>query len=158
MEINKIIDQLKSIFPDIKTLVKFGNQIEIRVTKKDVTALLHYLRNGEFQHLSNMMCIDWPDDNQMDVVYNVWSYTYKVHLYVKLAINREKTEAPTIHTIWPQAGVYEREIHEMFGVKFVGNPNLAPMFLHNWQDIPPLRKDFDTLQYAKKAYEYDRYD
>jgi NADH-quinone oxidoreductase subunit C len=40
----------------------------------------------------------------------------------------------------------------MFGVRFTGNPDLSPLFLHNWKDIPPLRKDFNTVEYAGEAY------
>ncbi|MCK5399847.1 NADH-quinone oxidoreductase subunit C, partial [bacterium] len=49
--------------------------------------------------------------------------------------------------------VYEQEIHEFFGIEFAGNPDLSPLFLHNWKEIPPMRKDFDTEEYSKRAFD-----
>ena len=105
-----------------------------------------------FEHLSNITCVDWLIHNRFDVTYNVWSYTHRIHAVVKVGVGRDEPEVPTVLNVWPQAEAYEREIHEMFGVRFAGNPDLSPLFLHNWRDIPPLRKDFDTVEYASKAY------
>ena len=40
-----------------------------------------------------------------------------------------------------------------FGIVFKGNPDLSPLFLHNWKDLPPLRKDFDTEEYSYGAFD-----
>ena len=105
-----------------------------------------------FEHLSNITCVDWIEQTRFDVTYNLWSYRHKVHAVVKAQVRRDNPEMPTLMNVWPQAQVYEREVHEMFGVRFIGNPDLSPLFLHNWKDMPPLRKDFDTEKYARKAY------
>jgi NADH-quinone oxidoreductase subunit C len=46
---------------------------------------------------------------------------------------------------------YEQEIHEFFGIVFEGNKDLSGLFLENWLDIPPFRKDFNTREFAIKG-------
>lgn len=148
-------DKIGVLHPDVVLTPKFDNQIEVLVKPDEIQQILTTIKSLGFDHLSNITCVDWLKDNRMDVTYNVWSYKEKLRLIVKAGVNRQSPEISTIMALWPQAQVYEREIHEMFGVKFNGNPNLQPLFLHNWQDIPPLRKDFDTEKYSKLAYTLD---
>jgi NADH-quinone oxidoreductase subunit C len=138
---------------------RFRNQLEVITEPTQVPSLLGTMKSLGFEHLSNITCVDWIEFGRFDVTYNLWSYSHRVHAVVKASIPRTVdrsreggSEVPTAMHVWPQAQVYEQEIHEMFGVTFTGNPDLSPLFLHNWQDIPPLRKDFDTVAYSKQAY------
>ena len=131
---------------------RYGNQIEVRGQNTALVSLLALLKTTGFEHLSNILAVDWIEEGEFELVYNLFSYSQRLHVTLKIRIDRETPRAPTILDLWPQAQVYEREIHEFFGILFEGNPNLEPFFLHNWQDIPPLRKDFDTEEYSKRAY------
>jgi NADH-quinone oxidoreductase subunit C len=153
----EMADLLKSHFPGAAVSPRFHNQIELVVEAVQIPAVLAAMKSAGFEHLSNITCVDWIEYNRFDVTYNLWSYTHRLHAVVKARVSRESVggknpEVPTALHIWPQAQVYEREIHEMFGVAFTGNPDLSPLFLHNWQDMPPLRKDFDTVEYSRRAY------
>ncbi len=131
---------------------RYGNRLEVITDGPHAVSALVILKSSGFEHLSNITCVDWIDEHRMDVTYNLWSYTHRLHAVVKAQAHRDALEVPTTGEIWPQAQVYEREIHEMFGVEFTGNPDLSPLFLHNWRDMPPLRKDFDTEEYSRRAY------
>ncbi|OHD54365.1 MAG: hypothetical protein A2Y33_03800 [Spirochaetes bacterium GWF1_51_8] len=140
-------------WPDAESIPRYQNQIEIVCGNPDsIAGLLHYLQSVGFDHMSNLTCVDWLEENRFDVTYNLWSYKYDLQATVKAGIDRDEPEIPTAMDVWPQAQAYEQEIHEMFGVEFIGNPDLSPLFLHNWKDIPPLRKDFDTEAYSVKAF------
>lgn len=136
----------------LKAKSRYGNQVEAFLSLENVPSTLGYLQNQGFNHLVNITCVDWLEEGEIEIVYNLWSYSKKVHLSLKARVDRMDLLAPTVSTLWPQAQVYEQELHEMFGVEFQGNPDLSPLFLHNWQDAPPLRKDFDTREYSKKHY------
>jgi NADH-quinone oxidoreductase subunit C len=69
---------------------------------------------------------------------------------VQTFIDRENASLPTMHKIWPQAEIMEREMHEMFGVDFPGHPTLIDFALEFWNDLPPMRRDFDTLEFVNK--------
>jgi NADH-quinone oxidoreductase subunit C len=145
-------EKLQTLFPGVAVAPKYDNQLEVIAEARSIASLLAVVKSLGFEHLSNITCVDWLNQNRFDVTYNVWSYTHRIHMVIKVGVGRIEPEVPTALHVWPQAQPYEREIHEMFGVSFTGNPDLSPLFLHNWKDIPPLRKDFDTVEYAGRAY------
>ena len=77
----------------------------------------------------------------------------KANIILKTRIFREKPEFSTIISIFENAEPYEREIHELFGIKFEGHPRLTPLFLEREYEIPPFRKDFDTRKYVKDVFD-----
>lgn len=131
---------------------RYGNQVDAAVPAEQLLPLLLHLQQLGFDHLANIVCVDWIADQSFELVYHLWSYGHRIHAGVKTRIPRLRPAADSINALWPQARVYEQEIHEFFGVVFRGNPDLGPLFLHNWRDIPPLRKDFDSEQYARLAF------
>ena len=148
----EIVLKISEIHPNVSVSPRFHNQIVAVTERTHVLGLLITMKSLGFEHLSNITCVDWIKKARFDVTYNLWSYQHKAHAVVKAQLKRDNPEMPTLMNVWLQAQVYEREVHEMFGVHFDGNPDLSPLFLHNWKDIPPLRKDFDTEEYARKAY------
>jgi len=154
---SEMAQQVQSHFPKSSVASRFHNQLEVVTDAAQAPAVLATMKSLGFEHLSNITCVDWIKYNRFDVTYNVWSYQHRIHAVVKVSVERrvnsgEGPEVPTALHVWPQAQAYEREVHEMFGIIFAGNPDLSPLFLHNWQDIPPLRKDFDTEKYSRQAY------
>jgi len=148
----ELAEMIEGLAKGVKAAPKYSNQLEVTAEASQAAGLLTGIKQLGFEHLSNITCVDWIMRNTFDVTYNLWSYGHRVHAVVKVSTPRDNPRVQTIHHLWPQAQVYEQELHEMFGVDFPGNPNLGPLFLHNWQDIPPLRKDFDTERYSREAY------
>jgi len=74
-------------------------------------------------------------------------------LIVKTRISREKPQLETVTGIFPNAGTYEREIHELFGINFEGHKRLTPLLLEREYEIPPFRKDFDTRKYVEEVFD-----
>ncbi len=149
---NETYEKIQKEFSFLEVKKKYSNQIEARVEADKISGCILYLKELGFRHLVNITCVDWIEDDIFEVIYNVWSYTHHVHITVKTTVDRKKPVLQTIYTLWPAAQVYEQEVHEMFGVVFTGNPDLGPLFLHNWLDLPPLRKDFDAEKYSGEAY------
>ena len=148
----EMAQRLVSLLPDIRVRERFVNRLEIKTDAKMIPGVLVLMKSEGFEHLSNITCVDWIGENRFDVTYNLWSYKHRLHAVIKAGVPRNEPAVPTAKDVWPHAQVYEREIHEMFGVCFHGNPDLSPLYLHNWHDIPPLRKDFDTEEYSRRAY------
>ena len=86
--------------------------------------------------------VDWMAAGQMEVVYDFFHPSSPLHLVIRTRVPRDKPELPTIHGVFPGANWHERETHEMFGIKFLGHPNLTPLLLPEDADFHPLRKDF----------------
>ncbi len=141
------------VFPGVESAQeRFGNQIEVKCKSESALALLSTMKAIGFEHLSNVAAVDWIDESCFEVIYNLFSYGERLHATVKCRIDRDEPAIATVLGLWPQAQVYEREVHEFFGIHFEGNPDLEPFFLHNWKDLPPLRKDFDAAEYSRRAY------
>lgn len=130
----------------------FPGEIKLYLDKENYINHLSYLRDIGFCNLSFMSGVDYIKDDEFEVVYHIYSYQDKIHLLAKVRIPRYKPEIGTVTGLWEQAQFYEQEIHEFFGIYFQGNKDLTHLFLENFLDIPPLRKDFNTREYSIKAF------
>lgn len=157
--IDYVKELVESSFQVHKTEVVDQYQISFEVQKEDVHRLLSMLKQKGWIQLSYLSAIDWLDDNQFELVYIVMNWEKALHIQVRTRIDRENPVMDTILPIYPGCKYYERECHEFFGVKFPGNPDHEKqLILEEWDDIPPLRKDFDPRAYsdahfAKRVYE-----
>ncbi len=149
------IKRLENIFKILgKEKGKRENLWIIETDKESLHAVLSYLKDNEsFRHLALLSCVDWIEDNKFQLSYILWSYQRRENLIVKIFIERDAPEFKTIMNLFPQAEVYEREIRELYGVNFEGNPTQDEEFvLEDWEELPPMRRDFDTLKYSSKMY------
>ena len=72
---------------------------------------------------------------------------------VSARYSRVECSLPTLGGVWPTAVIFERELHEMFGIDLRGNPRQCEDFLlEGWDEIPPMRRDFDTLEYSMSKF------
>ena len=110
------------------------------------------LKARGFVHLSAISCTDWLEEDRFELVYHLWSYQDKIHVMLKTRLPRTDPRTVTARAVFGHAQTYEREIHEMYGVHFEGNPRLTPMLLEHWQGPPPMRRDFDTRGYVKDMF------
>ena len=104
-----------------------------------------------FEHLSSISVVDRLKDDLFDITYHLWSCRDGLLLTIKTSIDRDEARVESVVPIWfESAQVHERELHEAFGVEFVGNPDLSPLFLEDWEGPPPFRKDFDWRIYVRE--------
>ncbi len=110
--------------------------------------LLSFLNEFGYITLDSINCRDDLEDGFFTITYCLQTKKRDHIVMVQTKIQRENASLPTMHTIWPQAEIMEREMHEMFGVDFPGHPTLIDFALEYWDNMPPLRRDFDTLEYV----------
>jgi NADH-quinone oxidoreductase subunit C len=96
--------------------------------------------------------IDWVDQGEFEAYYIIHHLESNVYAKVATRISRNKPEIKSLSTVWESAAMHEREMWELFGVSFVGNAILKPLFLEDWTGKPPLRKDFNWRDYVNKEY------
>ena len=104
-------------------------------------------RGAGFDQLADLTCVDWfPSEPRFEVVYHLLST--KNHLWLRLKTRcAEDAPPPTLISVWPSANWFEREVFDLFGVRFVGHPNLARMLMPNEWEGHPLRKDYPVEGY-----------
>ncbi len=143
----------EEIISEYKPVKQRPRRIWVNVPKEEVYDVIRKLREAGFEHLSAISVTDWLNEGVFEVTYHLWSYSIKTLLTVKTKIPRDD---PVIKSVVPiygmSAWIHERELHEMFGVVFEGNPDLSPLFLEDWDGPPPFRKDFNWRDYVREKF------
>ena len=151
----ELLKDISSKF-DVKGKIQRKRRVWISIDKEKLMELGSWLKNQGFVHLSAISVADWVKKGQFEVTYHLWSYIDKILLTLKTEIDREKPVIKSVTSIWEKsAQIHERELHELFGVKFEDNPDLSSLFLEGWQGPPPFRKDFDWREYVREEF-YDK--
>jgi len=128
---------------------------KIRIKKEElITAISFISSNTNFITLSQISCTDWIEDEVFALNYILTTDIRDKNLMVEINIPRDNSELPTLLNLFPQAEVMERDLHEMYGIKFLGNPTLYDFALENWNNTPPLRREFDTLAYVNEQFNF----
>lgn len=139
--------------PVIKTEQIDNQQLAFEIEKRDVHHVLTVLKTSGWKQLSYMSAVDWIDNNKFELVYVVFNWDKPVYVQIRAMIERENPEMDSILPIFPGVKYYEREAHEFFGIAFPGNPDYhKQLILEQWDDIPPLRKDFDPSAYSDRKF------
>ncbi|RJE70596.1 NADH-quinone oxidoreductase subunit C [Reichenbachiella sp. MSK19-1] len=110
---------------------------------KDVCLYLRDNDQSYFDMLSCLTAIDnGPEINTMEVVYNLYSIPLEQSLMLKVTLDRDKPEIDSMTELWKTADWHEREAYDLFGVQFVGHPDLRRILMPgDWQGHP-MRKDY----------------
>ncbi len=86
---------------------------------------------------------DWLAQGLMEVIYDFLHFQSGERVVYRTRIPRAEPRVATISEVFPGANWHERETHDMFGIVFVGHPNLTPFLLPDDADFHPLRKDYN---------------
>lgn len=128
-------------------------EILLTVVRDRVEDALRLFRDDhEYQQLMDIAGVDYPQRaERFDVCYCLLSVTKNHRVIVKVSTD-EATPVPTVTTLWPNAGWYEREVYDMFGVLFAGNPDLRRILTDYGFQGHPFRKDFPLTGYVELRY------
>jgi NADH-quinone oxidoreductase subunit C len=106
----------------------------------------------EYQQLMEIAGVDYPDRlERLEIVYHLLSLTQNRRIRVKLSTD-EATPVPTVTGLWPVAGWLEREVYDMYGVGFAGNPDLRRILTDYGFEGFPQRKDFPLTGHVELRY------
>jgi len=157
---------LKARFPTAALLAaEFRGQTTVVTAREHLHEVLQFLRDDPacaYDFLSDVVGVDYLNypapagpaemTGRFAVVYNLVSYPHNRRLFVKVYLNPTLDTAgiaadpalhlPTVTDLWPGAEWTEREVFDMFGIRFDGHPDLRRILL--WETYPahPLRKDY----------------
>lgn len=150
----ELYTRLKQQFP----LGEFTEQRDdlafMTIEQTQLRPLLLHLRDKEkYTHLVILTAVDWIEENLFQLTYLLSNREAALDVGLRVMIDRNHPSMESIHDIWPTAATYQRELREMFGIDFPDSPGVNEEFiLEGWNDIPPYRRDFDTLKYAEENF------
>ena len=111
----------------------------------DVLAWLKDDPGQRYDLLLDLTAVEYRDrERPLEVVYQLWSLERRVHLRLKVELPKDRPlELPTVTDLWRGADWLEREVWDMFGVRFAGHPDLRRILMwETYAEGHPLRKDF----------------
>ena len=151
---NKMLERLKNDFDVTDITERHKRLTTCKVDKSIGERLLRELRDREgYSHLSFVACVDYIEDGIFSITYMLHNYSTNSDLGIHIEVNREDPEMTSIHKLWAQAWTYQRELKEMYGIRFPGSPRVDEEFcLEGWDQIPPMRRDFDTVKYSEEQF------
>jgi NADH-quinone oxidoreductase subunit C len=151
-----VIDAARAALGDAILAVKeHVGEITLTVKREEISNVLKMLRDTptlEYQQLMEIAGVDYPDrPERFEVVYHLLSLTMNRRIRVKISTD-EATPVPTVTTLWPNAGWLEREVYDMYGVTFAGNPDLRRILTDYGFEGFPQRKDFPLTGHVELRY------
>jgi NADH-quinone oxidoreductase subunit C len=127
--------------PDLLTLIVKPENIEV---------ICHKLKGSpqlQFNFLSDIGGVDYlPRKPRFDVVYHLYSIPFGYRIRIKCPLNENET-IPSVTSVWKTADWHEREAYDMFGICFIGHPNLRRIYMCEGYEGYPLRKDYPVRGY-----------
>jgi NADH-quinone oxidoreductase subunit C len=129
------------------------------IKKDHLIELCGYLRDNEslkFNFLSMITAADYlgKKDKRFELVYSLYSILHHHRILLRAALN-ENEEAPSLTGLWDTANWQEREVFDMFGIRFAGHPDLCRILMDDdWVGYPQ-RKDF-PLTYEMPEFSHNR--
>ena len=154
----QIQEKIKEQFSDVILDTPYAPDSAILIIKKDrLHDLMHFLKNEPALHFDMLMDIcgvDYsktsaPSSVRFEVVYQFYSFFFAHRLRLRVQVPEDDLNLPTVIDLWKSADWAERETAEMFGIHFVGHPNLKALLLFEGFEGHPLRKDYPIARRQK---------
>jgi len=142
---------IKSRFATDEIEVKRPDLAKISVSRFRIFELIDFLVDRyDYVTLNAIACADWIEEEHFALSYMLTTRDRKHTFMVQTMILRENAHMDSLTPRFKQAEIMERDLHEMYGIDFPGNDNLVELSLENWIHTPPLRREFDTLEFVNK--------
>jgi len=122
---------------------EFARQVTVIVAREKIVDVARHLKDAEdFRYCVDVTAVDWRDRQpRFDVVYHFYSFSKNDRIRVKLAC-ADGEEVPSIATTFLAANWSEREVWDLYGIRFAGHPDLRRIVTWDGFEGHPLRKDF----------------
>lgn len=149
MDSTELSTTVLALTPDIKIREKAADRTAITVSAEQLMSVMLKLRNQDTLKFDMLCCstaIDWLKDGKIELVYELYSTTHKHYLMVTVLLDRTNAIAPSLCSIWEIAEWQEREMYDLFGIRFTQHPDLRRLLLEdNWQGHPLLKDYVDDF-------------
>jgi len=157
------IDLEKKINSELTTKIKKTeirhDQLYINIESEDLLNVALFIKNNEntkFRQLIDITVVDYPENSQrFKVVYLFLSHEFNQRIILSYLIN-ENEVIPSLTSIFPAANWMEREVFDMYGVKFKDHPDLRRILTDYGFEGHPLRKDFPLTGHTEVRYSEDQ--
>ena len=150
MTSQEIHDILKAQFGEALLESKLENVPDpfIKIRPEQIKEVSEFARNDERLKFDYLACLSGVDyKGKLGVVYHLFSMTHKHKIVLKVEVQTESSNVPSVESVWKTANWHEREAFDLYGINFVGHPDLRRILLpYDWEGHP-LRKDYEVPEF-----------
>jgi NADH-quinone oxidoreductase subunit C len=135
--------------PDALADARFDRgELTLTIATEQIRAAAATVQAAGYNFLEDVTAVDWfPSSPRFQVSYHIVSHTYKERIRLRVMLDGNAPAVESITSVWPSANFYEREVFDLFGIRFEGHPNLRRIMMpDDWQGHP-LRKDYPVEGY-----------
>jgi NADH-quinone oxidoreductase subunit C len=146
---NRAVASLLIANPDAITDAKFDlNELTLTIAKDQIRAAARTVQLAGYNFLEDVTCVDWyPSEPRFQVTYHILSHSLKERVRLIAFVESIDASIDSITPVWPSANFYEREVWDLFGVRFHGHPSLRRIMMPEEWNGHPLRKDYPVEGY-----------
>lgn len=138
-----VLEQLAETFESVTWEDSHGQTVA-RVPAEEWGSFAEAAKEAGFEMCSDVTAVDWMRERpeRYEVVASLVSMEHKTRLRMITSVGREDPTVASLTPIWPGAGYAEREVYDMYGIRFDGHPDLTRILMpDDWEGFP-LRKDY----------------
>ena len=155
-------DLEKKINSELTTKIKSSkivhNQVFLTIDSEDLLEVILFLKNNNnmnFKQLIDITAVDYPEnERRFKLVYLLLSHEFNSRVVIDLQIN-ENEMVSTLTSVYPSSNWMEREVFDMYGIKFNDHPDLRRILTDYGFEGHPLRKDFPLTGHNEVRYSED---
>jgi len=144
-----ILSKIKERLPGaVLDITEFAGEHILHVQGQDILKVLTELKDDGFNFLADLTAIDnltLGGFERFAVSYHLLSHKTAERVTVKAYISEEKPSLPSVESLWKTADWQEREVFDLYGIRFEGHPNLIRIMNPDDFEGYPLRKDYPRL-------------
>jgi NADH-quinone oxidoreductase subunit C len=125
------------------------DELSIYVARESIRQACEHLKNqGVVNFLSDLTCADfYPREPRFELAYHLLSMQRKERVRLKVTLDGTEAVVESITAVWPAANFFERELFDLFGIRFLGHPYLRRIMMPEDWEGHPLRKDYPVEGY-----------
>jgi NADH-quinone oxidoreductase subunit C len=123
-------------------------ELTLTIAPEAIRAAAATVKEAGYNFFEDMTAVDWfPSSPRFQLSYHILSHSYKEYIRLRVLVDGTDPAVETITTVWPAANYYEREVFDLFGIRFEGHPNLRRILMPDDWEGHPLRKDYPVEGY-----------
>ena len=135
--------------PEALTDARFDRgELTLTIAEDEIRSAAATVKEAGYNAFQDVTAVDWyPNNPRFQLSYHIVSHKYKELLRLRVLVDEANPSVQSITEVWPGANYYEREVFDLFGIRFEGHPNLRRIMMpDDWQGHP-LRKDYPVEGY-----------
>jgi NADH-quinone oxidoreductase subunit C len=146
---NPAIAAIQAALPAALVDAKFDRgELTLKIAHEHIRAIAALVQKAGYNFLEDVTCVDYyPGEPRFQVIYHIVSHSLKARVRLAAPIESIDLEIDSIVPVWPSADFYEREVFDLFGIRFGGHPNLRRIMMPDEWEGHPLRKDYPVEGY-----------